>query len=121
MMIEMVKSKIHRATITAKNLEYEGSIKIDRHICEIVNLKEFEKVDVYNINNGARFSTYVIYGNNGDFELNGAAVRLGEVGDKIIIVSYAFFDESEVRNFKPKVVLLDENNRIKEVLNAGGN
>lgn len=119
MMVELLKSKIHRATLTNKNIDYEGSITIDREICALANLLEFEKVDVYNITNGARFSTYVIYGGKGVVELNGAAARLGEVGDKLIIVSFAMFEERELEKYAPKIVLLDEMNKVKEVKNAG--
>lgn len=114
MLIEVLKSKIHRATITGKNLEYEGSITIDEEICKAANIMEFEKVDVYNINNGARFTTYVIYGKKGQIELNGAAARLGEISDKIIIVSYALIDVDVAKSYKPTIVLLEEN-KIKEV------
>lgn len=118
MMINLLKSKIHRATITSKNINYEGSITIDRAICEKANILEFEKVDVYNINNGKRFSTYVIFGKDGVIELNGAAARLGEIGDKIIIVSYAMFDTNEAKFHKPKIVILEESNKIKEEING---
>jgi len=119
MKYELLKSKIHRATVTGKDINYEGSITIGKDICEKAHLCEFEKVDVYNITNGERFTTYVIYGEKGVVELNGAAARCGEVGDKLIIVSYALFDEEEVKLHKPWVVLLNEYNEIKEVRNAG--
>ena len=111
----MLKSKIHRARITRGNLNYEGSITIDRKLAEEADLKEFERVDVYNISNGERFSTYVLYGkaDSGCIELNGAAARKGEVGDLVIIASYAMFDETELKSFKPIILLVDENNRIK--------
>jgi len=113
----MLKSKIHRARITRCDLNYEGSITIDIALAEKANLKEFERVDVYNVTNGKRFSTYVLYGerNSGIIELNGAAARLGEIGDLVIIASYAVYDEKELKNFKPVILLVDENNKIKEI------
>jgi len=113
----MLKSKIHRARITRCDLNYEGSITIDLALAEKANLKEFERVDVYNVTNGKRFSTYVLYGerNSGIIELNGAAARLGEIGDLVIIASYAVYDEEEIKNFKPVILLVDENNKIKEI------
>ena len=86
---EMLKSKIHRATVTQTRLEYEGSITVDQALCRKADLLEFEKVDVYNCNTGARFTTYVIFGKKGDICINGAAARLAAVGDKVIIASYA--------------------------------
>lgn len=112
----MLKSKIHRARITRRDLNYEGSITIDRDLAEHANLKEFEKVDIYNIFNGERFSTYVLYGekSSGCIELNGAAARKGETGDIIIIVSYAMVDEKEIESFTPTIIFVDEKNRIRE-------
>ncbi|MCX7641367.1 MAG: aspartate 1-decarboxylase [Elusimicrobiales bacterium] len=106
MMIEVMKSKIHRAKITSTDIDYEGSITIDHQLCKKANLKEFEKVDVYNITNGERFTTYVIYGKKGEIQINGAAARLCQKGDIIIIVSYALIDEKEYENFKPKIIIL---------------
>ncbi len=113
----MLKSKIHRARITRCDLNYEGSITIDIALAEKANLKEFERVDVYNVTNGKRFSTYVLYGerNSGIIELNGAAARLGEIGDLVIIASYAMYDEKELKNFKPTILLVDKSNKIKEI------
>jgi aspartate 1-decarboxylase len=116
MKIEMLKSKIHRATVTEANLEYTGSVSIDPVLCEAVGLREFEKVDVLDIDNGARLTTYVILGKPGEVCLNGAAARLVHKGDRVIIVSYASLDEAEADNFRPKVILVDEENRIKEHL-----
>lgn len=106
MIIEVMKSKIHRAKVTATDINYEGSITIDKRLCKEANLKEFEKVDVYNITNGERFTTYVIYGQKGEIQINGAAARLCQKGDIIIVVSYAMIDEKDYKNFKPKVVIL---------------
>lgn len=114
----MLKSKIHRATVTEADLHYEGSLTIDRELMDAVGLYPFERVKVYNINNGERFDTYVIEGQAGSgiIGLNGAAARKGMVGDKIIIVSYAFFGDDELAGFTPKVVLLNEANQIKQWL-----
>lgn len=116
MMIEMLKSKIHRATVTEANLEYTGSVSIDPVLCEAVGLREFEKVDVLDIDNGARLTTYVIFGAAGEVCLNGAAARLVHKGDRVIIVSYASLDTAEAETFRPKIVLVDEDNTIKEHL-----
>jgi len=112
MKIEMLKSQIHRATVTGADLEYTGSVSIDPALCEAVGLREYEKVDVLDIDNGARLTTYVILGSPGEICLNGAAARLVHKGDRVIIVSYAQLDESEADAFRPKIVLVDENNRV---------
>jgi aspartate 1-decarboxylase len=113
-MYEMLKSKIHRATVTMCDLNYEGSISIDENLMKAVNIKEYEKVMVVNINNGARFETYVIRAEQGSCEigLNGAAARLVELGDKVIIFAYAGIDSSEINEFKPEIVIVDDNNKI---------
>ncbi len=116
MLRTLLKSKIHRATVTGADLNYEGSIGIDPKLCEESDLKEFEKVDVYNISNGARFTTYVIFGEEGEVSLNGAAARLVQKGDLVIIASYADYKEDEVPKHKPLILLMDENNSIKEKL-----
>lgn len=115
MLIKLLKSKIHLATVTGKNLFYEGSLTLDKEIIEKANLKPLEAVWIYNLNNGNRFETYVIEGKKGEVILNGAAARLGEVGDKIIIVSYAWISEEELKNFRTTLVYLDEKNEIKEI------
>jgi aspartate 1-decarboxylase len=114
----MLKSKIHRATITEADLHYEGSLTIDKELMAAVDLQPFERVKVYNINNGERFDTYAIEGEAGSgiIGLNGAAARKGLVGDKVIIVSYGFFADEELAGFIPKVVLLDDANKIKQWL-----
>ena len=104
----MLKSKIHRAIITDADLNYEGSISIDVELMKQANLYEFEKVDVYNINNGNRFSTYVIPGKKGEICLNGAAARLSQIGDKVIIASYIL---TEKNNHIPEIVLVDDENK----------
>ena len=114
MRIEMLKSKIHRATVTGADLEYTGSVSIDPALCEAVGLREYEKVDVLDIDNGARLTTYVILGRPGEICLNGAAARLVHKGDRVIIVSYARLDESEADTFRPQIVLVDENNHVSK-------
>jgi len=115
MQITMLKSKIHRARVTNSNLNYEGSITIDSELAEKANLREFEKVDIYNISNGERFSTYILLSKKGSgcIELNGAAARKGEIGDIVIIVSYAVINEEEIAGFKPTIVYVDEKNQVK--------
>lgn len=112
MQITMLKSKIHRATVTDANLDYVGSITIDEKLMKEANVLENEKVQIVNINNGERFETYVIKGpsGKGDICLNGAAARLVQPKDKIIIMSYCIIDENEAKSFNPKVVFVDENN-----------
>jgi len=108
-----MKSKIHRATVTEANLNYVGSITIDEDLMEAADLWENEKVQVVNINNGARLETYVIPGPRGSgvICLNGAAARHAQPGDKVIIISYALMTEEEARSYKPRIVLMDEANR----------
>ena len=115
----MLKSKIHRVTITESDLNYDGSLTIDKDLMDAADLVPFEHVRVYNINNGERFDTYAIEGSSGSgvIGLNGAAARKGHVGDLIIIASYAQFEDSELKHFAPKILLCDENNRIREKLN----
>ena len=109
-----MKSKIHRVTVTTANLNYEGSITIDKKLMETAGLLNHEKVDIYNCNNGSRFSTYVIPGDQeGLICLNGAAARLAHPGDKIIIVSYALLPKESALKFSPKVILVDEKNKVR--------
>jgi aspartate 1-decarboxylase len=114
----MLKSKIHRAVVTESDLNYEGSLTIDSSLMSKVGLHPFEQVKVYNINNGERFDTYVIKGeaDSGVIGLNGAAARKGLVGDLIIIASYCCLDEKELAGYRPKIVLLDGKNQIKQEL-----
>ena len=110
MQIEMLYSKIHRATVTDANLNYVGSITIDEELLDAAKMRIGQKVEVLNINNGERFSTYIIRGERGkgDICLNGAAARKAHPGDKIIIVAYASYTEEELENYKPTVVLMNE-------------
>jgi aspartate 1-decarboxylase len=114
MLLEFLYAKIHRATVTDANLNYVGSITIDENILEKANLSEGQKVDILNINNGERFQTYIIAGKRGnkDFCLNGAAARKAQIGDKIIICSYALMTSDEAKNFKPTIVQIDDKNNI---------
>lgn len=114
----MCKSKIHRATVTDANLNYVGSITIDKELMEKADILPYEKVQVVNNNNGARLETYVIAGERGrgDVCLNGAAARLVQPGDKIIILSYAQYSSEELQDFMPKVVFVDEENRVIQVV-----
>ncbi|MEE4272019.1 MAG: aspartate 1-decarboxylase [Thermoanaerobaculales bacterium] len=114
MMIEMLKSKIHRATVTGADLEYNGSISIDPALVEAVGLREWEKVDVLDIDNGARLTTYVILGEPGEICVNGAAARLVQRGDRVIIAAYGQLTEEESENFRPQIVLVDGRNAIIE-------
>ena len=118
MLIEMCKSKIHRASITRTELHYDGSISIPKDLMDAANVCPYERVQVVNINNGVRFDTYVLEGRPGTGEicLNGAAARLGEPGDLIIIISYCLVNEEELKKgFRPRVVHVDEHNKILEV------
>ena len=116
MTITMLHSKIHRATVTDANLNYVGSITIDRELLEASNMRVGQKIDIVNVNNGERFSTYIIPGESGkrDICLNGAAARKVAVGDKIIIIAYTQLSEKEADEYKPKIVILDDNNEIAE-------
>lgn len=119
MLITLMKSKIHRARVTDANLNYVGSITIDEDIMEQSDIIANEKVQVVNNNNGNRFETYVIPGKRGSGTicLNGAAARLVHPGDTVIIISYGIFDKNEAAGFIPKIVFLDENNRVGKITN----
>lgn len=112
----MLKSKIHQATLTEANLYYEGSLTIDQDLMETADILESEKIAVVNINNGERFETYVIPGERGSktIALNGAAARKGEVGDSLILITYCWLNEEELKTHKPNIIILDKNNEIKE-------
>ena len=114
----LLKSKIHRARVTNSNLNYEGSITIDQDLLTQSGIVEYEQVQVVNLNNGARFETYVIAGKagSGAIELNGPAARLAQVGDQVIIMSYALITEKELNDWNPIRVLVDETNQVKEIL-----
>ena len=117
MTLEMLKSKIHRATVTQAELNYVGSITIDESLMEAAGIIEYEKVQIADVDNGARFETYVIAGETGSgiICLNVAAARMVSTGDKVIIMSYAQMQPQEVKENPPKVVFVDENNQITSV------
>jgi aspartate 1-decarboxylase len=110
----LMKSKIHRATITSTDLHYEGSLTVDEDLLDAADLLPHERVQVVNINNGARFTTYVIPGPRGSgvMQLNGAAARLGIRGDLVIVISYGVFTAVEAERHSPRIVLVDDHNRI---------
>jgi aspartate 1-decarboxylase len=108
----MMKSKVHRATVTEADLNYVGSISIDPDLMAAADIREYEQVAVYDIDNGARFETYAIEGEAGQICLNGAAARLVHPGDKVIIVTYADYDEEELTAFRPTVLHVDEKNQL---------
>lgn len=117
----MLKSKIHKATVTQADLMYEGSLTIDSDLMRAVGLLPYEKISIYNINNGERLDTYAIEGEPGSgvIGLNGAAARKGMINDLIIIVSYAIYHDDDLADFEPKVVVLDGKNRVKDVIECG--
>ena len=110
----LLKSKIHMATVTEANFEYYGSISIDEALCEAANLVPFEKVEIYNCNNGARFATYVILGKKGQICLNGAAARHVATKDTVIIASYAQIEEAQLKTHNPYLIFVDKKNRIAQ-------
>ncbi len=113
----LLKSKIHRATVTDANVDYEGSISIDRDLMDLADLQEYEQVHIYNITNGNRFSTYVIEGErkSGDVCINGAAAHLAKRGDLVIIANYASYSENEASLHKPKLVYVNQDNSVKNI------
>jgi aspartate 1-decarboxylase len=116
MNITMLYSKLHRATVTDANLNYVGSITVDQNLLDAVNMRVGQKIDIVNVNNGERFSTYIIPGERGegDICLNGAAARKVHKGDKIIIIAYASMTEEEADKHQPKIVILDDDNSIAQ-------
>lgn len=114
----LLKSKIHRATVTEANLAYEGSLTIDAHLMRAADILPYEMVHVFNVANGERFQTYAMEGEAGSgvICLNGAAARKGQVGDLLIIATFAVYEAEEARRHQPKIVLVDSSNRIKEHL-----
>jgi aspartate 1-decarboxylase len=106
-----MKGKIHRATVTGADLHYIGSITLDPELMRLADIREHEQVHVLDIDNGARFETYAITGTTGDCQLNGAAARLVQPGDKVIVITYAEYDDAELEDFAPRVVHVDDKNR----------
>lgn len=111
----MLKSKIHRVTVTHSELEYEGSCAIDENLLEAADIREYQRIDIYNVSNGERFTTYAIRAERGSgaISVNGAAARKASPGDILIIASYATYNEAELANFHPQLVYVDSANRIK--------
>lgn len=116
MRLTMLKSKLHMGVVTDANLNYQGSISLDPKLCDAAKLRAFEKVSIYNCNNGARFSTYVIHGKKEEICLNGAAARHVQPGDRVIVCCYAEYEEAELENFKPDLIFLNEKNQIISLL-----
>lgn len=114
MRLSFLKSKIHRAVVTGARLDYEGSISIDPRLCEAAGLHRFERVEIYNCNNGSRIATYVIHGRPGEICLNGAAARHAQAGDRVIIACYTDLEPNEVDAHRPSLVFVDEANRPLE-------
>ena len=119
---EMLRAKIHRITVTECDVEYEGSLTLDRDLMDACGMVPFERIDVYDVNNASRFSTYLIEGPRGSGAccINGAAARLVEVGHQVIVAAYATVDDREVERHVPKIVLVDAANRIKVVKSHEG-
>lgn len=117
MTVEMLKGKIHRATVIQAELDYVGSITVDEELLEAAGILEYEKVQIVDVNNGSRFETYTICGERGSgmICLNGAAARCVSIGDKIIIMAYGQYDSEEAKNHKPSVVFVDEKNKISRI------
>ena len=113
----MLRAKLHRVVVTEADLEYEGSCGIDEDLLEAADMREFEKIELYNINNGERFSTYIIKAprGSGAISLNGAAARKAHVGDLLIICTYGAMTEADAKTYIPKVILVDSKNGIKEI------
>ena len=119
MLLNIFKSKLHRATITQADINYVGSVTIDSELLEKSGILAGEKVQIVNINNGERFETYTINGEagSGTICINGAAARLVQVGDRVIIIAYALMDENEAKTFEPKILVLDERNKVVRIKN----
>jgi len=118
MLRQVLLSKLHRGTVIECDLNYNGSVKIDEALLEASGMQEFERVEIFNINNGARFSTYIIKGERGSgmIGINGAAARMAQEGDKVIIINYGMMDAAEMSTHKPQIVVLGEHNRIDHIL-----
>jgi aspartate 1-decarboxylase len=115
-----LRSKIHRATVTEANVDYEGSITIDRHLLNAADILPYEKVEVYNVTTGARFETYAIEGEpgGGDICINGAAAHLASPGDKVIIACYCTLHAGQILDHRPRLVFVDESNAIRQIKEA---
>jgi len=120
MIVTLLKGKLHMASVTQAELWYDGSCAIDADLVQLAGLREFERIDIYNVNNGERFSTYVILAEagTGTISMNGAAARKVDVGDRIIIAAYGQFTEAEAANFKPRLVYLNADNSVERTANT---
>jgi len=120
MMTNMLKAKLHLAAVTHAELNYDGSCAIDQDLLDATGLREFEAIDIYNVNNGERFSTYIIQGERGSkiISMNGAAARKVQVGDRVIIAAYGQYSDEELAQHQPKLVYLDQNNDIERINNS---
>jgi aspartate 1-decarboxylase len=123
MLLNFLKAKLHQATVTETNIEYDGSVAIARDLCDAVGLHPYEQVDIYNITNGERLTTYVIEApaGSGIISIRGAAAHKAKKGDRVIICAYTTLDASEALGHAPNVVLLDKQNAIKSILNGVSN
>lgn len=121
MLLHLLKSKLHQGAVTRSNLEYHGSLTVDVALMEQAGMRPYEWIHVFDISNGARFETYLIPGKRGSgcMEVNGAAARLVEVGDRVIVVTAAWMTEEEADAFRPKVLLLNEHNAVQRILEVG--
>lgn len=117
----LLKSKLHNGRVTGVHLEYEGSVSVDRRLLELADIMPYEQVDIYDITNGARLTTYAIPDEpgSGTIGINGAAAHLVQAGDRVIIASYAMYEEAEIARHKPKVILLDESNEPRAPSSSG--
>lgn len=120
MHITLLKGKLHMASVTQAELWYDGSCAIDAELVKLAGLREFEQIDIYNVDNGERFTTYVILAEAGSktISMNGAAARKVQVGDRVIIAAYGQFAEAEAENYKPKLVYLGKGNRVERTSNT---
>ena len=120
MLSHMLKAKLHMAKVTQAELWYDGSCAIDANLVALAGMREFEQIDIYNVNNGERFHTYIILAEagSGTFSMNGAAARKVAVGDRVIIATYGHFTEAELINHKPKLVYLNEDNTVNRTSNT---
>lgn len=120
MLSTMLKGKLHMAAVTQAELWYDGSCAIDADLVDLAGLREFEQIDIYNVNNGERFTTYIILAERGSgtISMNGAAARKVQVGDRVIIGAYAQYTAEELENYKPRLVYLDENNKVERTTNT---
>lgn len=120
MLSTMLKGKLHMAAVTQAELWYDGSCAIDADLVELAGLREFEQIDIYNVNNGERFTTYVILAERGSgtISMNGAAARKVQVGDRVIIGAYGQYTQADLESYKPRLVYLDEHNKVERTTNT---